>query len=67
MFSSWQLAVSAVSETVFAWLSCFGLMGLFRWLLSRPSFIVRYLSDASYWMYLIHYPLVLVAHWVVVD
>ena len=67
MFSRWELAVSALAETAFAWLACFGMMGLFRWLFSRPSFIVRYLSDACYWMYLIHFPLVIVAHWVVVD
>ena len=67
MFSNRLTAVSALAETAFAWLTCFGMMGLFRWLLFRPSFTVRYLSDASYWMYLAHLPLVIVAHWVVVD
>ena len=67
MFSNWLTAVSALAETAFAWLTCFGMMGLFRWLLSGPSFTVRYLSDASYWMYLAHLPLVVVAHWVIVD
>lgn len=67
MFSNQLTAVSALAETAFAWLTAFGMMGLFRWLLSRGSFTVRYLSDASYWMYLAHLPLVIVAHWVVVD
>ena len=67
MFSNRLTLVSALAETAFAWLTCFGMMGLFRWLFSRPSFTVRYLSDASYWMYLAHLPLVIVAHWVVVD
>ena len=67
MFSNTLTAVSSQAETAFAWLTCFGMMGLFRWLLSSPSFTVRYLSDASYWMYLAHLPLVVVAHWVVVD
>ena len=67
MFSNQLTAVSALAETAFAWLTAFGMMGLFRWLLSRPSFTVRYLSDASYWIYLAHLPLVIVAHWVVVD
>jgi peptidoglycan/LPS O-acetylase OafA/YrhL len=67
MFSTMLTAVSALLETAFAWLTCFGLMGLFRWLMSRPSFTVRYLSDASYWMYMAHLPLVIVANWIVVD
>ena len=67
MFSNTLTAVSALAETAFAWLTCFGMMGLFRWLLSSPSFTVRYLSDASYWIYLGHLPLVVVAHWVIVD
>ena len=48
-------------ETAFAWLMCFGLMGFFRWVAFRESFPVRYLSDASYWMYLMHVPLVIIA------
>jgi len=67
MFSNRLTAISALAETAFAWLTCFGMMGLFRWLLSRPSFTVRYLSDASYWIYLAHLPLIIVAHWLVVD
>ena len=67
MFSNRLTALSALAETAFAWLTCFGMMGLFRWLLSRPSFTVRYLSDASYWIYLAHLPLIVVAHWLVVD
>lgn len=67
MFSNTLTAVSVLAETAFAWLTCFGIMGVFRWLLSGPGFAVRYLSDASYWMYLAHLPLVIVAHWVVVD
>ena len=41
--------------------------GIVRWLLASPRFTVRYLSDASYWIYLAHLPLVVVAHWVFVD
>ena len=46
---------------------CFGLMGLFRWAASRESFTVRYLSDASYWMYLAHLPLVMVAQYLTLN
>ncbi|TVZ41419.1 hypothetical protein P886_0765 [Alteromonadaceae bacterium 2753L.S.0a.02] len=34
-------------------------IGLFKRFLSRPSKIVRYIADASYWLYLIHLPIVI--------
>lgn len=37
----------------------FGLTGLFLRYLDRHMAPMRYLSDASYWIYLVHYPLVL--------
>lgn len=58
--------IAAPLEAVFAWLMCFGLMGFFYWFAARPSFTWRYLSDASYWMYLSHLPLVLVGQWLVI-
>lgn len=33
-------------------------MGVFQKLLGRPSAVVRYVADASYWMYLVHLPIV---------
>ena len=36
------------------WLLIFGIVGLFVSRLAHPRPIVRYLSDASYWMYLMH-------------
>ena len=54
-------ALAAVAQVAFAWLMCFGLMGLFRLIAHRERFWVRYLSDASYWIYLWHLPLVVVA------
>ncbi len=45
-------------QTAYAWLMCFGLMGLFRWAACKERAWVRYLSDASYWLYLAHLPLV---------
>lgn len=43
-------------------------LGVFRRWLDRPSKVVRYVADSSYWLYLIHLPLVvwlqvLVAEW----
>ena len=46
---------------LFAWLMTFGTMGLFRRFLSREHPRLRYLSDASYWLYLVHLPLMIVA------
>lgn len=48
-------------QVLYAWLMCFGLMGLFRAFLSKGRPWLRYLSDASYWMYLAHLPLVVAA------
>ncbi|MEM7337077.1 MAG: acyltransferase family protein [Actinomycetota bacterium] len=57
---------SAVLQVAFAWLASAGLLGLFAARLSRPRFAARYLSDASYWMYLVHLPIVLFFQGVVV-
>ena len=62
----WVWAVAAVVQVAFAWLMCFGSMGLFRWIFARERFWVRYLSDASYWLYLTHLPLVIGAQMVLV-
>jgi peptidoglycan/LPS O-acetylase OafA/YrhL len=39
------------------WMFFFGLTGLFLRYFNRPSPAVRYLVDASFWIYLIHFPL----------
>jgi peptidoglycan/LPS O-acetylase OafA/YrhL len=52
-------------QVVFTWMTVFGCMGLFRSLLTRENRIVRWLSDSSYWLYLAHLPLVILAQlWV---
>ncbi len=50
-----------VLQAVFCWGMVFGLIGLFRRLLAKPRAWVRWLSDSSYWMYLAHLPLVILA------
>ena len=37
----------------------YGLLGLFRRYLDKPNDYWRYLADASYWMYIVHPPLVM--------
>jgi len=56
-----QRPISALLQVAYAWMMTFGLMGLFRRTLTGANGAVRYLSDASYWLYLAHVPLVIVA------
>lgn len=41
------------------WFFTFGIIGFFLKFFNRPSRISRYLSDGSYWIYLIHMPMVI--------
>ena len=59
--AAWALPVSEVLQVVYAWLMCFGLIGLFRVIASRERPWVRYVSDSSYWLYLWHLPLIVFA------
>lgn len=59
-------AVHDKSKLMFAWLYtaaawnfCFGLTGLALKFMKRENPRVRYLADASYWIYLVHLPLVM--------
>ncbi len=57
----WQRLVASFLVVVFAWLMTFGTMGFFGAFLNRESPRLRYLSDASYWLYLVHLPLMVLA------
>ena len=63
--SSWFLI--SIIQLIFTWTMAIGLIGLFKFLLSREKFSIRYYSDASYWMYLIHLPLVILAQGLITD
>ncbi|HZW07443.1 MAG TPA: acyltransferase family protein [Phycisphaerales bacterium] len=52
--------VSSLLQVLYAWLMTLGLLGLFESMLAKERPWVRYLSDASYWLYLVHLPLVIV-------
>jgi peptidoglycan/LPS O-acetylase OafA/YrhL len=48
-----------LGQVLYVWLMIFGLMGLFAKLLGRERPWIRYMSDASYWLYLVHLPLII--------
>lgn len=63
--SSWLAApyhrwASVLLQAVYAWGMIFGTMGMFRALLTREDSRIRYMSDASYWLYLAHLPLIVI-------
>ncbi|MEO2025089.1 MAG: acyltransferase family protein [Fuerstiella sp.] len=65
--ASTNALVANLLQASFAWLMTFGSIGMFRRLLSRESKTLRYISDSSYWLYLAHLPLILLAQWIVRD
>jgi hypothetical protein len=58
-FEDSRLAASAL-QAAYAWLMSFGCLGVARRFLGRPSVSVRWMSDASYWLYVTHLPLLFV-------
>jgi peptidoglycan/LPS O-acetylase OafA/YrhL len=50
-----------VLQPAYAWAMSLGLIGMFSRFCSRPSPLVSWLADASYWMYIVHPPVVMVA------
>jgi peptidoglycan/LPS O-acetylase OafA/YrhL len=57
--------LATVLQPAYAWTMSLGLIGLFCRFFSRPSAMVSWLADASYWMYIVHVPLVMLAQLVV--
>ena len=55
---AWVPAGAAVFQAAYTWMACFGMMGLFRRIASGERSWVRHVSDASYWIYVMHLPLV---------
>jgi fatty acid desaturase len=48
----------AATGALFTWLLTFGLLGLALGTFHRPRPAVRYLADSSYWVYLVHLPII---------
>ena len=59
--------VGSFLESLFAWMMIFASIGMFRFLFCEESRTMRYISDSSYWLYLAHLPLVILAQWFVKD
>ncbi len=59
--------IASVLQVLYAWGMCIGLIGLFRAMLRKERPAARYLSDASYWMYIAHLPLIIVGQVLVRD
>ncbi len=53
--SAWGLAALG---GLFGWLAVFGFLGLFLRLFQRSRPSIRYLADSSFWIYLVHMPIV---------
>jgi peptidoglycan/LPS O-acetylase OafA/YrhL len=55
----------ALFSVLYAWLMVFGLIGLFRQFFSGGNRRIRYISDSSYWLYVVHLPpIMLLQIWV---
>lgn len=53
------ILVAGVAGAAFAACAVYGLLGVFLTRFGHPWRATRYVSDASYWIYLVHFPLVL--------
>ena len=49
----------AVCSVAYAWLMIFGCIGFFRHFFPGKNPRIRYLSDASYWLYIMHLPVIM--------
>lgn len=54
-------------QSLFAWMMIIGSIGMFRAFFREENKTMRYVSDSSYWLYLVHLPLVVLAQWFVKD
>ncbi len=65
--AAWYRPLAVSLEVVYVWLMSCGMIGLFRSLFSGESKTMRYVSDSSYWLYLTHLPLIIVAQAIVMS
>ena len=53
------LVLWSLTGSIVAWMMFFGATGLFLRYLDKPSAVMRYIVDGSYWVYLVHLPFLL--------
>ncbi|OBQ46011.1 acyltransferase family protein [Tamlana sp. s12] len=56
-YDAFNYETHIILKSIMIWLFAFGIMGLFIRFGSNHSATMRYVSDSSYWVYLIHLPL----------
>lgn len=54
MFSSFTFEMHIIANSIIVWLLIFGITGLFIRYGNNHSSRMRYISDSSYWVYLVH-------------
>ncbi|MBK5257598.1 MAG: acyltransferase family protein [Vicinamibacteria bacterium] len=65
--TTWLHLVTISLNGVLTWLLVYAMIGLFQRFLDRDSPWVAYISQSSYWVYLVHLPIVSFAAWCLVD
>jgi hypothetical protein len=60
-----NLPLNLLMQTLLIWNMAFGMMGMFHALIKKENIFIRYLSDSSYWIYIVHLPLVIVLQFLV--
>jgi|TARA_B110000027_G_C16072929_1_gene279932 glucan biosynthesis protein C len=67
MYDSFNYETHIILKSIMVWLFVFGITGLFIRYGSNHSARMRYVSDSSYWVYLVHLPLTAIIPSFIVD
>jgi peptidoglycan/LPS O-acetylase OafA/YrhL len=67
IFPPFNLVTHILINSLVVWLFIFGITGLFMRYGSNHSPLMRYVSDSSYWVYLLHLPLTLLIPGLIAD
>ena len=54
----WKLTNTSFLLTTYSWLMILAFIGFFKLICSKPRKWIRFISNSSYWLYLVHMPLV---------
>lgn len=61
------LVAAQATSALASWLLIFGLIGICERMLAHPRPWIRWLVDASFWIYLVHLPLCVIVPWLLRD